>query len=106
MTRGEAASFIEEKETAQKKRTRADAAEILKLDDEALDHVSGGASHKNCSTTFTDKENCWGTDACDIVWNKYDDYECSWLDHCGSNMQQQIDQCGEKMHDPGPVPWW
>lgn len=48
------------------------------VDDEELDQVTGGRTHSNCEVTFTDYENCWGEDACDIFSNNYDGYYCNF----------------------------
>ena len=47
------------------------------LDDEELQQLVGGGENAGCKGTYQHKENCWWTDACDLVNNQYGDYQCS-----------------------------
>ena len=48
------------------------------LDDEELQQLVGGGDHAACENTYMHEENCWKTDGCDMVYNSYGGYECSY----------------------------
>ena len=66
------------------------------LDDEELQQLVGGGENAGCKGTYQHKENCWWNDACDNVYQDYDDYKCSYMNygaklrnvrHCGGSMR-------------------
>jgi hypothetical protein len=50
------------------------------LDDEELAQLAGGAGHAECESTYTDREVCWSSDGCDLLYNDYDGYMCKLID--------------------------
>lgn len=48
------------------------------LDDEELAQVAGGKGNKYCHYSYLDRENCWLTDGCDILFKGYDYYKCHY----------------------------
>ena len=88
-------SYVKEQEEARIVKTGESASAIQQLDDEALDQVAGGKKEKDgCKDTYRDRENCWVTDACDIVLEWYDDYECLALSSCQETEKSSYDKCG------------
>ena len=96
VTPEELSSYIKEQEKVRGEKTRESASEIMNLDDEVLDQVAGGKKEKDeCKDTYRDRENCWVTDACDIVLEWYDGYECHALGSCQETEKSSYDKCGE-----------
>lgn len=92
LTEEEFFAYIQEAVGEQKKKTEAGAAEIEQIPDEELEKAAGGKicfsvvkylycynvlTHEPCKYTFKDRENCWATDACDVMLIKYDYYICN-----------------------------
>lgn len=46
------------------------------VNDEELSQLTGGGENSNCRKTFTNEENCWWNDGCDLVFFRYDEYLC------------------------------
>ena len=49
------------------------------LDDDELAQLTGGADNAACRDSFKHRENCFHNDACDLSWNYYSGYKCSFL---------------------------
>ena len=89
----EIASFIQEAEEEQRKKTQENAGKIEEVSDQVLEEVAGGyectqmfkQTHPDCKYTFHDKENCWAEDGCDISFIWYDDYLCAGVHNCVSS---------------------
>ena len=56
------------KALAEEQRAKTDK---ISLDDEALEHVAGGAGNELCHDTFDEGEWCWFTDSCSYVITDY-----------------------------------
>ncbi len=85
--------YLAGKKTEQNDRTEAGIAQLEDMPDEELAAAAGGApkEHDNCVDTYRDKENCWLTDGCDAVFERYDGYECSLTQHvCPNNMVDNL----------------
>lgn len=68
-----------------KARTEAVADNIVSIHDDELDAVAGGVQpigpkHKNCKDSFSNGENCWWNDGCDVINTQYWNYTPSF---CG-----------------------
>jgi hypothetical protein len=86
LTAEELSDYVREKSEERKRATINAAKAVQSLPDDALSGVAGGGDHEDCKDTFMDMENCWVTDACDMVFNMYDKYKCNSLykDHCNA----------------------
>ena len=49
------------------------------LDDDELAQLTGGTFSSTCQDTFQQRENCFHNDGCDLSWNYYSGYKCSFL---------------------------
>lgn len=90
MTAEDLAAYMQEAAEEQKRKTEANAAEIELLPDEELENAVGGSCNsvttegyclvkskkEECKYTFHHRENCWFTDACDMLFLFYDYYVC------------------------------
>ena len=59
------------------------------LDDEELQQLVGGGDHAACEDTYQHRENCVKTDGCDMVFNYYGAYLCSYSSK-GKNLGQDF----------------
>ena len=71
---------FEEKAGEVAAQTGTTEAHVKELSMEHLDAVAGGLAQRyQCIDTFTDRENCWATDACDKIYRDYKGYYCKRL---------------------------
>ena len=82
LTEQDLAEYVEEMQRRRSERTEAEAEKIEQLPEDELDEVAGGGDHPECKDTYKDKENCWSNDGCDLVYHKYDGYQCHLNLYC------------------------
>ena len=71
------AEYLKNAVAARKEKTEAQAEAVQKLADSEVEKAAGGRGHYECEYTFTDKENCWWHDACDLNHLMYHNYICN-----------------------------
>ena len=96
LTGKDLAEYAEEMQRRRSERTEAEAEKIEQLPEDELDEVAGGGDHPQCKDTFRDQENCWYNDGCDVVYHRYDNYECHYDFQC-SNYQNWA--CGKTYYE-------
>ena len=76
LTAEELTKGLEALEAEQGAKTGKAEEGVFELDLAAMEAVTGGKDHKECSDTFKDKENCWWEDGCDSYILDYGNYKC------------------------------
>ena len=88
-------AYIEKTVADRKEKTEAQAEAVQKLADSELEKAAGGRGHYECEYTFTDKENCWWHDACDLNHLMYDNYICNHNHNGRMCLDQAMMDCQE-----------
>lgn len=75
-------AYLCQAEKTRKAETEQAAEAVRELSDEEMDKVIGGEA---CMNSYQDYENCWYDDACDNIFQIYNEYICHrgfFTDHC------------------------